>query len=62
MSRISSLFGPNIMPIPKNATNTVYVEGIPLDASEREVARMFSTIIFVQIYSLFGMILTSFSL
>ena len=27
------------MPIPKNATNTVYVEGIPLDASEREVAR-----------------------
>lgn len=41
MSRISSLFGPNIMPIPKNATNTVYVEGIPLDASEREVARTF---------------------
>lgn len=29
------------MPIPKNATNTVYVEGIPLDASEREVARIF---------------------
>ena len=27
------------MPIPKNATNTVYVEGIPIDASEREVAR-----------------------
>lgn len=27
------------MPIPKLATNTVYVEGIPLDASEREVAR-----------------------
>ena len=27
------------MPIPHNATNTVYVEGIPLDASEREVAR-----------------------
>lgn len=27
------------MPIPKNATNTVYVEGIPLDATEREVAR-----------------------
>jgi len=39
MSRIQSLFGPNIMPIPKNATNTVYVEGIPLDATEREVAR-----------------------
>jgi hypothetical protein len=29
----------NVMPIPQNATNTVYVEGIPLDASEREVAR-----------------------
>lgn len=27
------------MPIPKIATNTVYVEGIPLDTSEREVAR-----------------------
>ncbi len=39
MSRIQSLFGPNIMPIPKSATNTVYVEGIPLDASEREVSR-----------------------
>mmetsp|Transcript_32882 Transcript_32882/g.32103 ORF Transcript_32882/g.32103 Transcript_32882/m.32103 type:complete len:103 (+) Transcript_32882:679-987(+) len=40
-SKISSLFGPNIMPIPKTATNTVYVEGIPLDASEREVAHIF---------------------
>lgn len=29
----------NILPIPKNATNTVYVEGIPVDAKEREVAR-----------------------
>lgn len=29
----------NVLPIPKNATNTVYVEGIPTDASEREVAR-----------------------
>ena len=28
-----------VLPIPKNATNTVYVEGIPVDASEREVAR-----------------------
>ena len=24
-----------------NATNTVYVEGIPLDASEREIAHIF---------------------
>lgn len=30
-----------IFHIPKNATNTVYVEGIPLDASEREVAHIF---------------------
>lgn len=29
------------MPIPYNATNTVYVEGIPLDATEREVARKY---------------------
>ena len=28
-----------LIKIPKNATNTVYVEGIPSDASEREVAR-----------------------
>jgi hypothetical protein len=32
----------NILPIPKNATNTVYVEGIPIDAREREVARKYS--------------------
>jgi RNA recognition motif-containing protein len=36
------MFNPNsIIPIPKNATNTVYVEGIPVDASEREVAHIF---------------------
>ena len=29
----------SILPIPKNATNTVYVEGIPTDTKEREVAR-----------------------
>ena len=29
------------MPIPFNATNTVYVEGVPLDATEREVAHIF---------------------
>lgn len=29
----------NILPIPKNATNTVYVEGIPVSTREREVAR-----------------------
>jgi hypothetical protein len=29
----------DILPIPKHATNTVYVEGIPTDARDREVAR-----------------------
>jgi RNA recognition motif-containing protein len=29
------------LPIPFNATNTVYVEGIPFDATEREVAHIF---------------------
>ena len=29
------------MPIPKNATSTVYVEGLPVDATEREVAHIF---------------------
>lgn len=30
-----------ILPMPKNATKTVYVEGIPTDATEREVAHIF---------------------
>ena len=30
-----------MLPIPKNATNTIYVEGIPTDATEREVAHIF---------------------
>ena len=39
---MSSTFSQSqILPIPKNATNTVYVEGIPLDATEREVAHIF---------------------
>jgi len=29
----------DVLPIPKTATNTVYVEGIPFSTSEREVAR-----------------------
>ena len=31
----------SILPIPPNATNTVYVEGIPSDATEREVSHIF---------------------
>lgn len=41
VSRIQNIFTPNILPIPFNATNTVYVEGIPFDATEREVAHIF---------------------
>ena len=29
------------MPLPEKATNTVYVKGLPLDATEREVAHIF---------------------
>ena len=36
--RLSESFA-RVLPIPKNATNTVYVEGVPVSASEREVAR-----------------------
>ena len=30
-----------LFPVPSNATKTVYVEGLPADATEREVAHMF---------------------
>lgn len=30
----------SLINIPKNATNTVYVEGVPFEATEREVARI----------------------
>lgn len=36
---LCSAFDNNIFPIPKQATNSVYVEGIPYGTSEREVAR-----------------------
>lgn len=28
-----------LLPIPRHATNTVYVEGVPFGTSEREVSR-----------------------
>lgn len=37
---VSELLKPKFEAQP-NATNTVYVEGIPLDATEREVAHIF---------------------
>jgi len=40
LQKISQIFANGkVMPIPNNATNTVYVEGVPLGTTEREVAR-----------------------
>ena len=36
---IQSMFGQDIFNVPQNATNTIYVEGLPVDTTEREVAR-----------------------
>jgi len=30
----------SIFNIPPNATSSLYIEGVPIDASEREVARL----------------------
>ena len=42
VQHIQAMFRPDIFSVPKNATNTIYVEGIPVDASEREVSRKWS--------------------
>ena len=36
------MFGQDVFNVPKNATNTIYVEGIPVDATEREVSRKYA--------------------
>ena len=41
VQHIQAMFGADTFSVPKNATNTVYVEGIPVDATEREVSRKF---------------------
>jgi hypothetical protein len=41
MQHIHAMFNPDIFKIPKNATNTIYVEGIRCDATEREVSHIF---------------------
>ena len=41
MQHIQAMFGPGVFNVPKNATNTIYVEGIRCDATEREVSRKF---------------------
>jgi len=40
LSDLSARFD-GIMQIPKNATRTVYVEGLPSDCTEREIAHIF---------------------
>ena len=42
MQHIQAMFGPGVFNVPKNATNTIYVEGIRCDATEREVSRKYS--------------------
>jgi RNA recognition motif-containing protein len=39
--RVKNIFGQERFPIPKNATSTIFVEGIPVEATEREVAHIF---------------------
>lgn len=39
LNNIKSLFPEEIFQVPNNASRTVYVQGIPYDATEREVAR-----------------------
>ena len=41
MQHIKAMFGPGVFNVPKNATNTIYVEGIRCDATEREVSRKY---------------------
>ena len=45
------MFGSDTFSVPKNATNTVYVEGIPLDATEREVSRKSRNFSFIVVFS-----------
>ena len=39
VQHIQAMFGQGTFNVPKNATNTIYVEGIPTDSTEREVSR-----------------------
>lgn len=41
VQHIQAMFGADTFCVPKNATNTIYVEGIPVDATEREVSHIF---------------------
>lgn len=41
VQHIQAMFGQDKFCVPKHATNTIYVEGIPTDATEREVSHIF---------------------
>lgn len=41
LQHIQAMFGQDVFNVPKNATNTIYVEGIPIDSTEREVSHIF---------------------
>ena len=41
LQHIQAMFGQDVFNVPKNATNTIYVEGIPIDSTEREVSRKY---------------------
>lgn len=43
LTKLSHTFK-NCLTIPKHATNTVYVEGLPHDATEREISRIIISI------------------
>ena len=51
LQKLSNCFRSNVT-IPKHATNTVYVEGLPHDTTEREVARKLISILklFIDIF------------
>lgn len=41
MHVVKNFFGEETFQVPPNATRTVYVQGIPFDATEREVSHIF---------------------
>lgn len=41
MEKIKEMFRPDMFTVPKHATNVVQVDGLPVDATSREVAHIF---------------------
>jgi hypothetical protein len=40
-TKIKDIFYPEVFSVPKNASSTLVVNGLPADCSEREVAHIF---------------------